>query len=65
MEASSANCRLDRSSGNHQTPCPICGGDLFPVHSQMRCQRCRFLMCEGCENDLKDPELGSQTTEDA
>jgi hypothetical protein len=54
MESTSANCRLERPFGNQQKPCPICGGILFPVHGQMRCLRCRFLWCEGCENGEVD-----------
>jgi hypothetical protein len=29
--------------------CPVCGGFLIPLRTVLRCQRCSFTMCDGCE----------------
>jgi hypothetical protein len=29
--------------------CPVCGGVLIPQRGQVRCQRCQWTMCAGCE----------------
>jgi hypothetical protein len=29
--------------------CPVCGGTLLEMRSQMRCSRCNLVVCEGCE----------------
>jgi hypothetical protein len=30
-------------------PCPACGGRLIPLRGALRCSRCYFALCEGCE----------------
>jgi hypothetical protein len=29
--------------------CPCCGGFLIPLARGLRCERCSFTICEGCE----------------
>jgi hypothetical protein len=29
--------------------CPVCGGPTVPVRGMLRCLRCCFVLCEGCE----------------
>ena len=30
-------------------PCPLCNGQLVPLHGAYRCARCSFILCAGCE----------------
>lgn len=38
-------------TGGERMPCPICGGWLVPARGTMRCVRCAFSFCLGCEPD--------------
>jgi hypothetical protein len=29
--------------------CPVCQGRLLPLRGSMRCARCSFTLCVGCE----------------
>jgi hypothetical protein len=29
--------------------CPVCGGPTVPLRGLLRCLRCCFVLCEGCE----------------
>jgi hypothetical protein len=32
-------------------PCPVCSGPLVELRGFVRCCRCHFSMCAGCEGD--------------
>jgi hypothetical protein len=34
--------------------CPVCGGLLLVLRSGLRCQRCCFAICEGCEGGMEE-----------
>jgi hypothetical protein len=34
--------------------CPVCGGLLLLLRPGMRCQRCCFAICEGCEGGMEE-----------
>jgi len=34
--------------------CPCCGGVLVPLRGVVRCQRCQWTMCFGCESPAAD-----------
>jgi hypothetical protein len=36
------------------TACLLCGGDLVPLRGTLRCSRCGFLLCEGCDGQAAD-----------
>lgn len=36
--------------------CPACGGVLVPLGSLLRCSRCRFAICNGCEGGESPPQ---------
>jgi hypothetical protein len=31
--------------------CPVCGGPLFELHSQNRCARCHYVICQSCDGE--------------
>jgi hypothetical protein len=38
--------------------CPVCGGPLLFQGWQLRCSRCQFSLCEGCEGGpVEVPEV--------
>ena len=36
--------------------CPVCGGTLIPQRGQVRCLRCMWTMCAGCEPVIEPVE---------
>ena len=34
--------------------CPCCAGPLIPLRGSLRCGRCHYTFCVGCENDGSD-----------
>jgi hypothetical protein len=34
-----------------QPPCPVCSGLLVELRGFVRCSRCHFAMCAGCEGE--------------
>ncbi len=36
--------------------CPCCGGVLVPLRGQVRCQRCQWAICAGCEGSSRDDD---------
>ena len=34
---------------NLRPACPMCGGILSPLRGMVRCGRCQWAMCAGCE----------------
>jgi hypothetical protein len=34
-----------------QPPCPVCSGLLVELRGFVRCSRCHFAMCVGCEGE--------------
>jgi hypothetical protein len=34
--------------------CPVCGGLLLLLRRDLRCQRCGFAICEGCEGGVDE-----------
>jgi hypothetical protein len=39
---------------HHQLACPVCSGLLVPLRGSVRCARCGFTFCEGCEGGMAD-----------
>ena len=39
--------------------CPVCGGDFVPLRGALRCCRCYFSLCEGCEGGAADNSVGT------
>ncbi len=38
--------------------CPVCEGPLIPLRGTVRCSRCYFSFCQGCEA-REAPHLGT------
>jgi hypothetical protein len=36
-------------------PCPVCSGHLIELRGFVRCARCHFSMCAGCEGEPWGP----------
>jgi hypothetical protein len=57
MEFKTAVCEVkggsEKRTGGDCHPCPCCGGTLVPMRGTMRCGRCAFTLCFGC-----DPVMG-------
>ena len=57
MEFKTAVCEVrgegEKRTGGDSHPCPCCGGALVPMRGTMRCSRCAFALCFGC-----DPAMG-------
>src|SRR5262249_22029323 len=53
MESTNTTTRPDQSQetndGTRPPSCPHCGGTLFQLRGILRCARCYFAICEGCE----------------
>jgi hypothetical protein len=41
----------DKSPAAPQPLCPICSGLLIDLRGFVRCSRCHFSMCAGCEGE--------------
>jgi hypothetical protein len=41
-----------------QLRCPVCTGPLLPLRGELRCGRCAFTFCEGCEGGASAPGHG-------
>jgi hypothetical protein len=41
----------DRPSAASQPVCPVCSGLLVELPGFVRCSRCHFSMCAGCEGE--------------
>lgn len=41
----------DRPPAAPQPLCPVCSGLLIELHGFVRCSRCHFSMCAGCEGE--------------
>ncbi len=39
----------DQSAAPRTPGCPVCNGLLIDVHGMLRCPRCCFSTCAGCE----------------
>ncbi len=37
--------------------CPLCGSEFVELRGLVRCCRCHFILCEGCEADLAEAGL--------
>lgn len=44
----------EKRTGGEGYSCPVCGGALVPMRGMMRCGRCAFTLCFGC-----DPATGA------
>jgi hypothetical protein len=36
--------------------CPVCGAEAVPGRSELRCVRCGFVLCVGCEGGVGSVE---------
>ena len=41
--------REEKPASQARPGCPACGGTLVPLRGQVRCARCQWTMCAGCE----------------
>lgn len=39
----------EETLSNHPVSCPLCSGVLTPLRDCLRCVRCSFSICTGCE----------------
>jgi len=50
MQPVSSSLPIDPApSAPAQPACPLCQGRLLPQRGQLRCARCCFTLCAGCE----------------
>lgn len=51
MNVSRVTAEVVRESPHAQPGCPVCGGVMLPQRDGVRCGRCFFALCVGCEPD--------------
>lgn len=44
----------EKNDSPRPATCPVCGGVLIPLGFMLRCGRCRYTACEGCEGGPGD-----------
>jgi DNA-directed RNA polymerase subunit RPC12/RpoP len=43
----------EERTGGEALPCPVCGGSLLPpARGEVRCGRCGFRLCAGCDSSF-------------